>query len=204
LVVPGTQQQLQQRFAPAFSRRLLWVAGSTHAGEDEQLLALYPQLKQQFPTLLLFIVPRHPERFDAVAKLVTGAGLTLWRRSSDTLPENNIDIALGDSMGELLAWYQLADLVFIGGSLIPRGGHNPLEAISFAKAVQSGPHIFNFKDAYRQLQQHQGVNLVADSAELLVNTRQLLADASLRQAKGQRAQAFFLKQQGATAQSLAV
>lgn len=204
LAIPDSQHTLLQRFAPAVAGRVLWVAGSTHAGEDEQLLALYPQLKQQFPTLMLFIVPRHPERFDAVAKMVTAAGLSLWRRSSDSLPDSSIDIALGDSMGELLAWYQLADLVFIGGSLIPRGGHNPLEAISFAKAVQTGPHIFNFNDAYRQLQQHQAVSLVADSAELLANTRQLLADAPLRQAQGQRAQAFFLQQQGATAQSLAV
>jgi len=154
-------------------------------------------------------VPRHPERFDKVAELVQQAGLSLWRRSSvaaeqtAVLPEITADIALGDSMGELLAWYQLADLVFIGGSLIARGGHNPLEAICFAKAVQSGPHIFNFKDAYRQLQQQQAVAIVADSQALLSNCQRLLADASAREAQGQRAQHFFLQQQGATARTLA-
>ena len=209
LAIPATTTGLLEQFKPAFARRLVWVAASTHAGEDEQLLALYPKLKQRFPSLLLLLVPRHPERFDKVAELVQQAGLSLWRRSSvaaeqtAVLPEITADIALGDSMGELLAWYQLADLVFIGGSLIARGGHNPLEAICFAKAVQSGPHIFNFKDAYRQLQQQQAVALVADSQALLNNCQMLLADASARQAQGQRAQQFFLQQQGATARTLA-
>lgn len=213
LAIPATTAGLLEQFQPAFAKRLVWVAASTHAGEDEQLLALYPKLKQQFPSLLLLLVPRHPERFDKVAELVQQAGLSLWRRSAvaiepntatpNIVPDITADIALGDSMGELLAWYQLADLVFIGGSLIARGGHNPLEAICFAKAVQSGPHIFNFKDAYRQLQQQQAVALVADSQALLENSRLLLADAPARQAQGQRAQQFFLQQQGATARTLA-
>lgn len=209
LAIPGTTAGLLEQFQPAFAKRLVWVAASTHAGEDEQLLALYPKLKQQFPSLLLMLVPRHPERFDKVAELAQQAGFNLWRRSSvpatTTAPVSPVtaDIALGDSMGELLAWYQLADLVFIGGSLIARGGHNPLEAICFAKAVQSGPHIFNFKDAYRQLQQQQAVAIVADSQALLANCQSLLADASARAAQGQRAQQFFLQQQGATARTLA-
>jgi 3-deoxy-D-manno-octulosonic-acid transferase len=209
LAIPANTQDLLSQFRPAFAARLLWVAASTHAGEDEQLLALYPELKQQFPQLLLLLVPRHPERFAKVAELVQQAGFSLWRRSSvsamPTAPVSPItaDIALGDSMGELLAWYQLADLVFIGGSLIERGGHNPLEAICFAKAVQSGPHIFNFKDAYRQLQLQHAVALVADNQALLNNSQMLLADASARAAQGQRAQQFFLQQQGATARTLA-
>ncbi|MCB5226289.1 lipid IV(A) 3-deoxy-D-manno-octulosonic acid transferase [Alishewanella sp. 16-MA] len=202
LALPTTQQALVERFAPVLANRLVWVAGSTHAGEDEQLLALYPALKQQFPNLLLMLVPRHLERFDKVADLVTGAGLSLWRRSSDRLPEANVEVALGDSMGELLSWYQLADLVFIGGSLIPRGGHNPLEAISFAKAVQSGPHVFNFKEAYRQLQQRSAVSIVSDATALLADSQRLLADSALRQTQGQRAQVFFLQQQGATSRTL--
>lgn len=202
LAIPDNTDKLIQQFAPAFAGRLVWVAGSTHAGEDEQLLALYPALKRQFPQLLLLLVPRHPERFAKVAELVQQAGLTLWRRSSNSLPDTTTDIALGDSMGELLAWYQLADLVFIGGSLITRGGHNPLEAICFAKAVQSGPHVFNFKEAYRQLQQHHAVSMVADAAALAADVQRLLSDEPLRQAQGLKAQAFFKQQQGATARTL--
>ena len=202
LSIPQTTASIVEQFLPILSSRLVWVAASTHAGEDEQLLAIYPELKRQFPNLLLFIVPRHPERFASVAALIQQAGLNCWRRSSQTLPAQGVDIALGDSMGELLAWYQLADLVFIGGSLIERGGHNPLEAICFAKAVQSGPHIFNFKEAYRQLQQQQGVSLVADSQQLVDNCKLLLADSGLRQLQGQRALRFFSQQQGATGRTL--
>lgn len=215
LDIPATTASMVAHFQPMVAKRLVWVAASTHAGEDEQLLTLYRQLKPQFPSLVLFLVPRHPERFDKVAELVKEAGLSLWRRSSVTVEQSEsaestttsaeitADIALGDSMGELLVWYQLADLVFIGGSLIERGGHNPLEAICFAKAVQTGPHLFNFKDAYRQLQQQQAVSVLADSRELLDNSRSLLANADARQAQGQRAQAFFMQQQGATARTMA-
>lgn len=202
LSMPDNQQALLNDFQPVFADRLLWVAGSTHAGEDEALLQIFPRLKAQFPNLLLMLVPRHPERFDKVATLVTNAGLALWRRSSETMPTADVDIALGDSMGELLAWYQLADVAFIGGSLIERGGHNPLEAICFGKAVQTGPHTFNFADAYRQLQQYQAVSLVANANELADNTAALLADSKARQEQGERAKHFFLQQQGATARTL--
>lgn len=202
LAIPTNTATIVQQFKPALADRIVWVAASTHAGEDEQLLALYPKLKQQFPQLLLLLVPRHPERFDKVAELTQQAGLVLWRRSSGSLPERTTDIALGDSMGELLAWYQLADLVFIGGSLIERGGHNPLEAICFAKAVQSGPHVFNFKEAYRQLQQYHAVSIVQNSAELAMDTQRLLTDAALRTEQGLRAQTFFKQQQGATDRTL--
>lgn len=203
LAIPTSTAALVERFRASLANRLVWVAASTHAGEDEQLLSLYPHLKQQFPNLLLLLVPRHPERFEQVAELVQQAKLTLWRRSSDTELDANVDIALGDSMGELLAWYQLADLVFIGGSLIPRGGHNPLEAICFAKAVQTGPHIFNFKEAYRQLQQQDAVCLVHNTQELMTQTQVLLAAPHQRHALGQRAHAFFAQQQGATTRTLA-
>ncbi len=202
LAIPAQTAQLVTQFSPLLKTRLVWVAASTHAGEDEQLLALYPRLKQRFPQLLLLLVPRHPERFDKVAQLAQAQGYSVWRRSSGQLPGADTEIAVGDSMGELLAWYQLADLVFIGGSLIERGGHNPLEAICFGKAVQSGPHIFNFNEAYRQLQQQQAVVLVADSEQLFASCCQLLSDVSLRQQLGQRAQQFFSRQQGATARTL--
>ncbi|MEN3159236.1 lipid IV(A) 3-deoxy-D-manno-octulosonic acid transferase [Alkalimonas sp. NCh-2] len=209
LAVPATTGDLLARFKPAFAGRIVWVAASTHAGEDEQLLAMYPRLKQQFPELLLLLVPRHPERFEQVAGLVAQAGLSLWRRSSIALSDTSTpvpvlksDIVLGDSMGELLAWYQLADLVFIGGSLIKRGGHNPLEAICFGKAVQSGPWFFNFNDVYRQLQQQQAVTLVADSNELAESTRRLLTDTAGRQAQGKRGHTFFLQQQGAMSRTV--
>ncbi|WP_213999057.1 lipid IV(A) 3-deoxy-D-manno-octulosonic acid transferase [Arsukibacterium sp.] len=202
LRLPDNLDALSALLAPALSERLVWVAGSTHEGEDEQLIAMYRQLQQQFSNLLLVLVPRHPERFNKVAALVTSAGLQLWRRSSGGAPAAGAEVALVDSMGELLAWYQQASLVFIGGSLINRGGHNPLEAICFGKAVQTGPHYFNFADAYNQLEQRQAVSIVQDAAQLQQNTAALLADTSLRQQQGERARQFYQSQQGAVARSV--
>jgi 3-deoxy-D-manno-octulosonic-acid transferase len=195
--LPDTLQVSSALLAPALTDRLIWVAGSTHEGEDEQLVLMYRQLQRQFSNLLLVLVPRHPERFDKVASLATRAGLQLWRRSGGGAPTHSTEVALVDSMGELLTWYQQASLVFIGGSLVGRGGHNPLEAICFGKAVQTGPHYFNFAEAYSQLAQRQAVSIVKDAGQLLANTAAMLADTVLRQQQGKRAHQFYLSQQGA-------
>ncbi|KKO50274.1 3-deoxy-D-manno-octulosonic acid transferase [Arsukibacterium sp. MJ3] len=200
--LPDGFAAISVQLEPALNGRVVWVAGSTHEGEDEQLLQLYPTLKAQFPTLLLVLVPRHPERFNKVATLVSNAGLTLWRRSEGGLPAAATQVALVDSMGELLAWYQHASLVFIGGSLMGRGGHNPLEAICFGKAVQTGPHYFNFADAYNQLSQQRAVSIVQNAGQLLANTAELLADTVSRQQQGERARQFYTEQQGAVARSM--
>ncbi len=201
--LPDNLAALSAEIAPALTNRLVWVAGSTHEGEDEQLLQLFQQLQTQFSNLLLVLVPRHPERFNKVAALANNAGLIVWRRSSGGVPDATTEMALIDSMGELLTWYQQASLVFIGGSLIGRGGHNPLEAICFGKAVQTGPHYFNFADAYNQLAQHQAVSIVQDAEQLLQNCRQLLSDAMARQQQGERARRFYQQQQGAVERSSA-
>jgi len=200
--VPPTVETLVQQFGPFFQQRLVWVAGSTHEGEDEILLDLYRQLRPQFSSLLLILVPRHPERFERVTELIEAMGMSLWRRSSQTLPAADVEVALADSMGELLAWYQLADLVFVGGSLVKHGGHNPLEAACFGKALQSGVHHFNFAEAYSQLHRREAVSLVEDAQALLLNTRQLLADSESRERQGMRAKEFFQQQQGVTLRTL--
>jgi 3-deoxy-D-manno-octulosonic-acid transferase len=129
-------------------KRPVWVAASTHAGEDEIILAIFTYLKQSLPTLLLIIVPRHPERFDDVYQLVSNSNYQIQRRSEHTVFQVETDIILGDSMGEMLLWYAAADIAFIGGSLVKAGGHNPLEAIALGIPVISGLHTFNFNDIY--------------------------------------------------------
>lgn len=183
--------------------RIVWVVGSTHEGENEILLAAYQQLKPAFPELLLILAPRHPERFNTVATLVQQAGLSLSRRTEKKDTFAGTDVLLGDTMGELLAWYRLADIVFIGGSLIPRGGHNPLEAICFGKAVQSGPHIFNFAEAYKLLEQQQAINWVTDAQSLAENCRLLLTQPEVRQQQGAAALQLYQQQGGATIKTLA-
>lgn len=197
MALPAQLDIVAQQFKPQFAGRQLWVAGSTHAGEDELLIAAYQQLKQQFPALLLLIVPRHPERFNRVAQLIQQAGLSMVRRSENRPVTAATDVFLGDSMGELLLWYKLADLVFIGGSLIGRGGHNPLEAMYFAKAIQSGPHVFNFARAYQWLEQAGAINWTADTAGLVQSTRQLLQQPELAAEQGRKALALYQQHGGA-------
>ena len=199
LDVPKTSTQLAQSLQPLLQGRTVWVAGSTHAGEDELLLQAYQQLKVPFPQLLLVLVPRHPERFDAVAALLQQQQLKFVRRSVNGLPDAITQVWLGDSMGELLSWYQLADFVFIGGSLIERGGHNPLEAMAFGKAVLSGPHVFNFQLVFQLLQQQQAYFPVSTVSDLVSTVSQLIQQPELAIQTGEKGLKLYQQQQGAVA-----
>ena len=177
--------QLRQQL---FSQRRVWIAASTHQGEDEQLLACYKVLQQQFPDLLLVLVPRHPERFTAVAELCDEQGLHYVKRSSQRPCTALAQVFIGDSMGELLLFYATADVAFVGGSLIEHGGHNILEPALLGIPVLFGPHMFNFTEASEHLLRHEAAYQVADRAELQQQLSQLLADKSLRQRIGKRSQ----------------
>ena len=204
MTLPPQVDAVAAQFHSQLSDRKVWVAGSTHAGEDEQLISAYQQLKLQFPKLLLILVPRHPERFAAVAQQLQQAGLNTVRRSEQGPVTASTEVLLGDSMGELLAWYKLADVVFIGGSLIARGGHNPLEAMYFAKPVQSGPHVFNFALAYQWLQQADAVNWVEDVTSLVSSTARLLQQPQQAARQGAKALALYQRHGGATARCSSV
>ncbi|MDR7122810.1 lipid IV(A) 3-deoxy-D-manno-octulosonic acid transferase [Rheinheimera soli] len=203
LDVPKSSTQLAMSLKPLLQGRMVWVAGSTHAGEDEVLIQAYQQLKTQFPQLMLVLVPRHPERFDAVAELLQQQQLKFVRRSVNGLPDANTEVWLGDSMGELLSWYQLADFVFIGGSLINRGGHNPLEAMAFGKAVLSGPSVFNFQQVFQLLQQQQAYFQVADVETLVGTVTQLIQQPELAIQTGEKGLKLYQQQQGAVARIMA-
>lgn len=197
LVVPDTSVELAQSLQPLLQGRVVWVAGSTHAGEDEILLQAYQTLKLQFPQLLLVLVPRHPERFEPVAELLAQQHVRFIRRSTKQVPTPATEVWLADSMGELLSWYQLANFVFIGGSLIERGGHNPLEAMAFAKAVLSGPYVFNFQQAFQLLQKQQAYFAVADTASVIAAVQQLITQPELASVVGNKGIALYQQQQGA-------
>lgn len=147
-------------------QRPVWVAGSTHAGEDEIVLAAFAKARLTIPNLLLILVPRHPERFQAVADLISARQLSCVRRSLQQAVQADTQVLLGDTMGELMLWYQAADFIFIGGSLIERGGHNPLEAMCLGKPVISGPHVFNFAKAFAALERADAVRYARDAEEL--------------------------------------
>ena len=138
-------------------QRPVWVAASTHEGEDQKLLDIYKVLVEYFPELIFVLIPRHPERFDKVFVLSEFCSATQKHSQRGQVAYKNFkgNIILGDSMGEMQSWFAAADVVFIGGSLVATGGHNPLEAIAQGKPVVSGSHMFNFSDVVPDLQKRE-------------------------------------------------
>lgn len=183
--------------------RPVLVAASTHQGEDEQILSAFGQVLKRFKDALLIIVPRHPERFDSVADLIQQSGFTHVRRSQQQPVTVEHQVFLADSMGELMQWYAAADVAFVGGSLIERGGHNPLEPIATNTPVVSGPHVFNFQTIFDRLQTCTGVQMVADANALATAWCDLLAEPERRATMAQHARAEFRNDHGATKALLA-
>ncbi|NJM13374.1 MAG: 3-deoxy-D-manno-octulosonic acid transferase [Synechococcaceae cyanobacterium SM1_2_3] len=189
----------QLRQAVLGEPRPVWIAASTHAGEDEQILEALAILRTRWPELLLLLVPRHPERFDRVAALCRQRGFTLIRHSEQQPCAPDTAVFLGDSMGELLLFYAAADLAFVGGSLVATGGHNVLEPALLGLPVLFGPHMFNFTEAGERLLAAGVAWQVADAAQLASVADRLLADPSLRQSAGLRGQAVVEQHRGALA-----
>ncbi|MCC6302064.1 MAG: lipid IV(A) 3-deoxy-D-manno-octulosonic acid transferase [Gammaproteobacteria bacterium] len=177
--------------------RPVWIAASTHEGEEEQVLDAYTAARARVPRLLLVLVPRHPERFDRVAALCAARGYTVVRRSEQRPCDADTDVFLGDSMGELMLFYAAADVAFVGGSLVPTGGHNPLEPAALARPVLHGPHMFNFEEIGRLLREAGGSREVADAAELALALEELLAQSGCSVAMGEQARSVVLQNRGA-------
>ncbi len=169
--------------------RPVWLAASTHAGEDELILDAFAMARDQLPKILLVLVPRHPERFDEVAELCAKRGFSVARRShhrklGDTetvspnrdTPVDEADVILGDTMGELLMFCGASDLVFVGGSLMPIGGHNVIEPAIWGKPVLSGPYVFNFTEATNLLLDAGAMIFCEDAEALGKEVMELLAD----------------------------
>lgn len=153
--------------------RPVWIAASTHEGEDEIVLAAHRQLLGHYPNALLMLVPRHPERFNQVFELCQREGFATVRRSSGEPVTASTQVMLGDTMGELLFLYALADTAFVGGSLVPNGGHNLLEPAALAKPVLSGPHLFNFLEISAMLRDAGALEEVDDVQGLALAVQRL-------------------------------
>ncbi len=180
-----------------FSRPVM-VAASTHDGEDSLVLDIYTTLKSTIHNLLLVIVPRHPERFTEVAMLIQSRGFHSQRRSTLEPFTEEVEVVLGDSMGEMMSWYVAADIVFMGGSLVPTGGHNPLEPLACAVPVISGPHIFNFKNTFEVLEARQAAFISQDIDNLTDKALNLLTNEGLSKQAGEKGLAVINKNRGAT------
>ncbi len=184
--------------------RPIWVAASTHDGEDEIVLAAFKHIQQQFNQALLILVPRHPERFDNVAELITKQGFSMARRSQQQAVTPDIEVFLADSMGELLLWLAVADVAFVGGSLVNVGGHNPLEPAALAVPIVTGQTMFNFKQITEILLQAGALKQAANSQELADIVCDWLSNPEQKQQVGQAALQVVNANKGALAKHLAI
>ena len=182
--------------------RPVWIAASTHAGEDEIALAAHRQLLARWPQALLILVPRHPERFNSVYELCQRQGFATCRRSVGAQPQATDALLLGDTMGELLFLYALADVALVGGSLVANGGHNLLEPAALGKPVLSGPHLFNFLEISSQLREAGALREVQDADSLAREVAQLWQSRDDWQAMSEAGLAVLRRNQGALARLL--
>jgi 3-deoxy-D-manno-octulosonic-acid transferase len=167
------------------AKRPIWIAASTHEGEEDIILGVHSRMLQARSDLLLILVPRHPERFTAVVENCTQQGLVTHRLSSEAIPGPGIQVIVGDTMGDLLGLFGVSDVAFVGGSLIERGGHNMLEPALWAQPVICGPHLFNFLEISRMMTAAGGLLIVDDGLALERVLERLLSDARYRQQVGQ-------------------
>jgi 3-deoxy-D-manno-octulosonic-acid transferase len=164
--------------------RPVWVAGSTHAVEEDMLLAAHRVVRARFAQALLVLVPRHPPRFDEVADSLRARGVKFVTRASGAPTSGDTEVFLVDRLGELLAFYSAADVAFVGGSLVPVGGHNLLEPAALGLPVLAGPNNFNSADVARLLVECNAVRIVSDTTSLGAAVCELLADPAARTRMG--------------------
>ena len=179
---PPADPQKLERLVSLTRGRPVVVAASTHPGEEEILIETHKTLAGFFPGLLTVIVPRHPDRGPPIWRLVDAAGLKASLRSREEMPVASTDIYVADTMGELGLFYRLAGVVFMGGSLVPHGGQNPIEAVKLGAAIVHGPHVFNFSDVYDALDGAGGARKAGGQEELTKQLGQLLANTEAREA----------------------
>ncbi|HEY2679333.1 MAG TPA: lipid IV(A) 3-deoxy-D-manno-octulosonic acid transferase [Steroidobacteraceae bacterium] len=165
-----------RRLRASFGNRAVWVAGSTHAGEDELMVESQAAVRAQRPDALLVLVPRHKDRFAGIADLLTRRGVKFARRSSREAVDDDTQVLLGDTLGELPTFYAAADAAFVGGSLIPIGGHNLLEPAALGLPVLTGPSYFNGKEIAKILLQEGAAIEVGGASELAANLLRLFND----------------------------
>ena len=185
--------------------RPIFVAASTHQGEDEQVLDAYQVVLQQYPDAIVIIVPRHPQRFDSVAKLAIERGLTVHRRTTSSPIKANTQLYLADTMGEMLVMLATADVTFMGGSLVGEkvGGHNLLEPAAVVKPAITGPSFYNFEDITQQLLAAGAIEICQNSHQLAQQLVTLFNDPERQQYMGAQGQKIVIENQGAVNKTIA-
>lgn len=182
--------------------RLIWIAASTHPSEEEIILAAHRMLQANCPSALLILVPRHPDRFDSVAALCLQNGFNIARRSGSETCTAQTEIYLGDTMGELLLLYSVADVAFVAGSFAPIGGHNMLEPAALHKPIIIGPVYFNFAEISEMLLKANGMIVVRDAKELAEQIKCLFMNADDRAKMAENAYQVMAANRGALARQV--
>lgn len=207
LEITAAQRAIVEQTATALNitQRPVWIAGSTHEGEERIILDAHQQLLANYPDLLLILVPRHPERFGDVENLLVKTAIPYTKRSDNEPIQTNTQVLLGDTMGEMMVLYGLAQIAFVGGSLVRHGGHNPLEPIAFELPVISGHHTFNFPEVFSKLREVNGVIEVdSDSHSLAQAVEHLLNHQAEGKAISEAGFAVLKENQGALKRHLAL
>lgn len=176
--------------------RFILIAASTHEGEEEIILSAFAKIKKTFPSALLILVPRHPERFELVEKLCKEKSFKIEKHSTNKADFSETDIYLGDVMGKLWIFYSSADVAFVGGSLIPKGGHNFLEPAAIGLPILSGPHVHNFKKIADTLIQAEALTIIQDEEELAKICIELFQNEHRRNVQGKNGQKIVQQNQG--------
>ena len=195
LPLPVDEEELAS-FKEALGDRPVWLASNTHSGEEEIAATVHRQLKAKHPGLLSMIAPRHPDRGPKIAAQFRAQGLVVGQRSAGDAIWPETDVYLADTMGELGLFYRLVGIAFIGKSLVPLGGQNPLEAARLDCAIVHGPHMMNFEDITRRLNASDAAAEVADEKELEAAVARLLDDGNQRDKMAGAAEAFAAAETG--------
>lgn len=194
-------QELREQYFPD---RPVWVGASTHAGEEDILLSAQRLIQREFPDALLILVPRHPERFSTVAALLGKAGFNYVLRTADAACDKDTEVLLGDTMGELPLFYAAGDVAFVGGTLVPVGGHNLLEPAALGKPVVTGPHLFSTQEIADMFIKVGASKLIEDERSLAHAVMELLADPNAAATQGDHGRELLGRNRGSLQRLLAL
>jgi 3-deoxy-D-manno-octulosonic-acid transferase len=195
--IPASIFEKAKELKKELENRKIWIAASTHEGEESIILNVHRQIQRKMPNVLLILVPRHPERFNQIFQLCEQHNFKTSRRSVSQKISIKTDIYLGDTMGELLMLYAAADVAFVGGSLIGRGGHNLLEPAAVGKPILTGQFMFNFSEITKRLLEINAAEQIYDEPQLVKRILFLLENPTIRQEKGEKGKAFVEQNRGA-------
>ncbi|HEX9852404.1 MAG TPA: glycosyltransferase, partial [Woeseiaceae bacterium] len=180
-----------------FGKRPVWIAASTHDGEEGQLLDAHARLRASLPDALLVLVPRHPDRFSNVAAHLSRRGIKYVARTQGVACTPDTEVFLGDTMGEVPLFYAASDIAFVGGTLVPVGGHNLLEPAALGLPIVTGPHLFNTEDIAEMFSSVGASRLVHSDRELARTLQEWFENPELAQAIGNKGRDIVIQNRGA-------